>query len=430
MRQVLLRVDDEQLSAAIDVLEEYNVDYVVTDADDAPDRGTLVIFPLPTQAVSTVFDELHDAGLDEDTYTIVTSAEFISTENYDELRQEHTSAVQALPRAEFHAKVREMKWPRLTYYLGTVLSVVVATAGLLLDSPALVIGAMVIAPQVTSALAASTGSLLGDWDMFVDSFRRQSVGLGLAIAGAAMFGAGVRWAGFVPPSMDITRLELMGLRLAPSSLSTAGAIAAGVVGAFGFTTEQSTSLVGVMIAAALIPAAAAVGLGVAWAAPLAAVGALLLLLTNLFAINVGAFVTLVLMGYRLSWRGEERSIEQTIRDVRKPVLVAVVVVLAAAFVGTAALSGQHMAFEQQATESVERTFEETPYRNLTLKRVSMQYAGFSPVGGAPEVIVRVSRSSNVGYPELGRDIQRRIETSTGQDVRVSVQYEESTTTRT
>jgi uncharacterized membrane protein len=52
-----------------------------------------------------------------------------------------------------------------------------------------------------------------------------------------------------------------------------------------------------MVAAALIPAAATVGIGIAWNLPVVAAGAALLLVSNFAAINVVAPVVLWLLGY-------------------------------------------------------------------------------------------------------------------------------------
>ncbi len=421
MRQVHLWVSEDQRQAAAEVLEDHGVDYVTTDGEEAAETGTVFLFPLPTEAVSSVFDDLESEGIDVDEYTVVTSAETIATAHYEEVQNKHSSLIRGLARSEIHSKVREMQWPRLTYYVGTILSVVAATVGLLVDSPAIIIGSMVIAPQVSSAISADVAVLLGDWDMFVDSVRRQAFGLAVAIVAAAAFAWFAKWASLVPPTIAVGQFELMGLRWAPTGLTIIAALVAGAVGAFGFTTEQSMSIVGVMIAAAIVPAAAAVGIAVTWDLPVIAIGALLLLAVNVFAINVGAFVTLVAMGYRPEWSGN-RALLQGIDDGSGRKALAVAVVLLVAFAGTAYFSGQYVSFNRSVNNEVTDTLSESPYSDLTLTRVQAQYPGSVFSSNATNVTVVVTRSPNASYPKLSSTLERRIERRTGRNVLVNVQF--------
>lgn len=422
MRHVNLRVSGESRSSVATVLDEEGVDYVVSRLEGSP--AVLFQFPLPNEAVADVFDAFQEQGLDDEAYVVLTSAEIVSTANFAELRSKHSGAVRGLAPPDLLSKTRSMQWPRLTYHVGTILSVVAAAVGLLTGSPAVTIGAMVIAPQVSSALSASTGALLGDWQMVVDSVRRQGVGLLLAVLAAGAFGVGIRWISAVPPSLALEQLDLMGLRLGPTVLSTIAALVAGAVGAFGFTTRQATSLVGVMIAAAIVPAAAAVGLAAAWGMPLVAVGALLLLLVNVLAVNVSSFLTYLAMGYRPTWR-PEGPLLQTVGSVSQVRLAATVAVVAVLLLGTTALTGQHLLFQQSINEVVESTMNEDDYRSLSLTGVTVEYGGETPIGATPNVTVAVSRSTNETFPDLAGTLERRIEERTGRNVAVSVEYSET-----
>ena len=337
MRELHVHASADEREEVAAILDEYDVDYtVVSDEGD----GALFFFPLPTAMVGPILDEFRDADIEEDGYTVSTAAELAETPNFTELRKRYSDSMQKLSKSELHAKIREMQWPYQLYYLGTLLSVIAAAAGLLLDQPALIIGAMIIAPQVSSALAAPTGVLLTDWELFVNSVKEQGLGLGMAIIAAAVFGWFVRWAGFVPPGLSVMHVELIGVRLAPTALSTFGAIIAGIVGAFGYTTEQSTTIIGVMIAAAIIPAAAAVGLAIAWMTPLLAVGAFLLLLVNILAINIGALFTLVGMGYDPRWREDDDSLRDSIPSGQRTAVYATLLVVLLAAVGTGAMTAR------------------------------------------------------------------------------------------
>lgn len=422
MAQIL--IDEDRRAGVTGALDELGVDYVVTDDDRAGSEGAMVFFPVPTSDVEPVFDRLHEHGLERDAYTVLTKVESASAERFGDLGEhlDFGGGYSGLPRSELLWKISEITWGETSYHVGTLLSVLVATAGLLLDSVALVIGAMVIAPQVSTAISASVGVILGDWGLFRDSVRKQVVGLGGAVLAAAGFTWLVRWYGALPPATAITQIELIGARLAPGLLSTIGAIGAGAAGAFGFTTEQSTSLVGVMIAAAIIPAAGAVGIAIAWPLPLLAVGASLLLVVNLLAVNFGSLAVLWALGY-----APEGSPTKMVPGREHLTSVAIVALVLLGTVGVGTLTYGHVTSERTANTAVQDTLEQPQYSDLDLVQVRSEFVGLSSTVGVPGVTVTVSRSSNERYPELASDLEERIEDRTGTDVNVRVRYRESTT---
>ncbi|WP_433627157.1 TIGR00341 family protein [Halomicrococcus sp. NG-SE-24] len=424
MRELHIRIPDERLDDVTSILDDYGGDFTTITGNEG---DTLVLCPIPTAAVSLILDELREAGIDDESYTVLTKAEIVETPNFDGFRERHSTTVRKLAKAELHEKIREIQWPYQLYYLGTILSVIAAAAGLLLDQPALIIGSMIIAPQVSSALAAPTGILLGDWKLFVDSVKEQALGLGVAIIGAAVFGWLVRWTGFVPPGLVLPDIELVGVRLAPTFLSTIGAVIAGVVGAFGYTTEQSTTLVGVMIAAALIPAAAATGLAMAWMAPLFGIGAFLLLLVNILAINLGAFLTLLGMGYQPDWRVADHSLRESVPSEHQVAVYGMLFLLLVVTLGTGYLTATNIVFTQAVNQEVDRTLDQPAYTNLSLSNVQTTYGGPSGRVEPTNVTVQVSRTSNQGYADLAERLEGEIERRTNQDVKVTVEFTESQT---
>lgn len=423
LAQVLVPADTRE--DVLSTLDELGIDHVVTDDDRADSGGSVVFFPVPTGGVEPVFDRLHDRGLSEDAYTVLTKVESASAERFTDIQRRYGSGegFNLLPRSELHWKIRELTWGRLTYHVGTLVSVVVAMAGLLVDSVALVVGAMVIAPQVSTAISASVGAVLADWTLFRDGIRRQVLGLGSAVVAVAGVAWLVRQTGVLPPMTRVTRIELMTGRLSPSILTTLGALGAGAAGAFGFTTEQSSSLIGVMVAAAIIPAAAAIGIAVAWSLPLLALGAAVLLLVNLLAINVGSLVVLWALGYT-----PERPAGEWFPDREHAVSAALVVLLVVSMVGVGWLTVGHAQFQRGTNAAVQETLERPAYGELDLVQVTTEYAGpGAAAAGTPEVTVRLSRPADRSYPDLAGALADRIERRTGTDVTVSTTYRESNT---
>lgn len=171
-------------------------------------------------------------------------------------------------------------------------------------------------------------------------------------------------------------------RISPGALSLVVGLAAGAAGSIGLATALPVSLVGVMVAAALIPAAATVGIGFAWNLPVVAAGAALMLVANLTAINVVTPAVLWVLGYRptdwrsASWRTYAR-------------VAAVVVLLAATFAGAAAaVTADQVSSERAANRAVTETLADDEYGDLTLVSVR---ATVPLVGDGYGVTVAVER---------------------------------------
>ena len=171
-------------------------------------------------------------------------------------------------------------------YVATVfLSTVVAAVGLMRDNVAVIIGAMVIAPLLGPNMTLALATTLGDLKLGKKAVSVNVVGLGLALAVSIVTG--------VILNLDVIPVEIQS-RTSVGLSDVVLALAAGSAGALAFTTGISATVVGVMVAVALLPPLAAGGLllgGGEWAA---AGGALLLTLTNVICINLAAVLTFLL----------------------------------------------------------------------------------------------------------------------------------------
>lgn len=189
------------------------------------------------------------------------------------------------------------------HYTLIVLSAVVAMGGMLRDSTAVVIGAMVIAPLLGPNIALALGTTLGDTKLIGRALRVNLAGLVLAVGLSVAGGVLLTVDASIPELASRTEVALGDLALA---------LAAGVAGTLSITRGVSTALVGVMVAVALMPPAVAVGLLVGAGAYGMALGAGLLLLTNVVAINLAAVSTFIVQGIRpTTWYEAERARKAT-----------------------------------------------------------------------------------------------------------------------
>lgn len=180
-----------------------------------------------------------------------------------------------------------------------VLSTIVAAGGMIRDSPAVVIGAMMIAPLIGPNIALSLGTTLADWALIKRSLRINIFGLAIALMIATL-------AGVVLP-VDVTVSEIAA-RTEVNVGDVALALAAGVAGVLSVTRGVATALIGVMVAVALLPPIVAVGLLIGTGMFSGAYGAAMLTVTNIVAINLAGVVTFLLQGIRpMTWYEEKKA---------------------------------------------------------------------------------------------------------------------------
>lgn len=429
MRLVHVSIPDEQRGPVVRVLSDNDVTYVVLNDDG---ESLLLEFPIPADASGELLDALHDAGLRDDAYTVVGTVDTATTPTIETLMDRYAGTYDPLPMPELRSKARDLSRDPLSYVGLVFLAAVIAAAGLLVESPAVVVGSMVIAPFVGPVLTASVGIVSGDTEMLRESVRLQVGGLLVAILGAALFAALVRTLYFVPPSLTIGALDLVSSRAAPSFLTIAVGVAAGIAAAFGMTTKGPTSLIGVMIAAALVPAAAVVGLALVWERPVVAAGSLVVVTATFLAINVAVYATLRVLGYRRSSVGEEAETEVTANISWPPslsgnrrhsaVTVAIALVVVAATVGAAYGTYQQATFERETNRAVETALSQPVYTDLSLVSVRAGYAGPSFGQRSTSVTVVVESPRDGSYPGFARAIRSRIVSQTGRKPVVRVQF--------
>tara|TARA_R110002124_G_scaffold60989_6_gene167221 strand:- start:749 stop:1747 length:999 start_codon:yes stop_codon:yes gene_type:complete len=192
-------------------------------------------------------------------------------------------------REELYVEIARGAKFDLTFVLLVLLSTVVASIGLFNDNVAVIIAAMVIAPLLGPNMALAFGCALGDRELISRAAFANLTGIILAIAGAAV-------AGFVMPD-KYSGPELIS-RTVIGYDAIALALASGAAGAISITTRVSNVLVGVMVAVALMPPAAATGYMLGTERYTLAAGAGGLLLVNIVCINLSAQIVFLAKGIK------------------------------------------------------------------------------------------------------------------------------------
>ncbi|WP_435362841.1 TIGR00341 family protein [Haloarchaeobius sp. DYHT-AS-18] len=425
MRLVQVMIPAGKREAVLDLLDDEGIDYVLTDETSGRKYTGVVSFPLPSEAVEPILHELREAGIERQSYTVVVDAETVVSKKFERLKEKYAREEETsnrISREELKSQASEMAPEVPAYALLTVVSVVIATAGVLLDSAAVVVGSMVIAPLIGPAMAASVGTVLDDADLFSRGARLQILGLVLAVVAAAAFAALLRTLHLIPP-MDILVVGQVQERLRPDILSLAVALGAGIAGAMSMRSGVSASLVGVMIAVALVPPTAVIGIGIAYMKPLVVLGASVLVLVNVLSINLAATATLWYSGYRPEhWLRLDEARTATLK--RVAVLVASIAILSVFLGGVTYMSYTTAAIEDDMIAGVETTVSDYPeLRLVDVKLVHEENLYERIFDPRPErVVVTLARPPGETYPGLPEQLRTNV--VNGNDVAVEVRYME------
>jgi uncharacterized hydrophobic protein (TIGR00271 family) len=181
------------------------------------------------------------------------------------------------------------------YWILLALSGIIATAGVITDSTATVIGAMIVAPLMTPILGTALALVISHHHHLTRSL--------LAVFGGALVVTGIAFLlGMLNP-MDILIDENSQIlvRVHPRLIDLIAALATGMVGAFALVrSDVSNTLPGVAIAIALVPPLAVAGLTLQQGMISEALGAFLLFGTNVAAITFTSTIVLLLYNVRES----------------------------------------------------------------------------------------------------------------------------------
>ncbi len=232
----------------------------------------------------------------------------------------------------------ELSQPGINFLFLMVVSSLLASFGLLQNSAAVIIGAMLVAPLMSPLMSFSVGLVQGN--------LRLMRGAAFTVALGVLIGLSVAVVGGTIMPIHVITGE-MSARGEPSLLDMGVAIASGAAGAYAMARRDVPSaLAGVAIAAALVPPLCTVGLALAFGQMELASGAGLLFLTNIVSISLAGAGVFAWLGLRPA--PQSRTWRQVI--ISLIVLMILALPLASAFVRAARTA--------QQVEAVRRTLEQ------------------------------------------------------------------------
>jgi uncharacterized hydrophobic protein (TIGR00271 family) len=180
----------------------------------------------------------------------------------------------------------------------------IGAVGILVNSDILIVGAMVVGPEYNAIIGVALGIDRRERLPVLRGLSALAAGFLAAIILTLAFGAVIRWSGQTPEAFARGVRPVADLISSPDLFSVVVAVLAGIVGVVSLTEAQASALIGVFISVTTIPAAASLGLSIAYTDGSRALGSTYQLLLNVVVlIVVGAAVMRL---QRAIWRGGPR----------------------------------------------------------------------------------------------------------------------------
>ncbi|WP_374295212.1 DUF389 domain-containing protein [Acinetobacter sp.] len=246
---------------------------------------------------------------EKDSPTIVVDEDHPEQEKYEVLKeklrykQAKRENAKKIDHKQVRLNIQADALPTKTFFIMNALAAVIAAYGLLADSAAVVIGAMLVAMMLGPISGVALSFIDSRWILF-----RTAMGT-LLIGVAMIFAIGVV-IGFIHHDMPMTS-EILS-RTQPTMIDLMIALAGGAAGAFASVSPRlSVAVVGVAVATALVPPLVASGILFAHFQWANSGNAFLLAVTNMVAIQISSSLVLWIAGFR---RGSEEELQSNVLE--------------------------------------------------------------------------------------------------------------------
>jgi uncharacterized hydrophobic protein (TIGR00271 family) len=286
------------------------------------------------------------------------------------------------------------------YLFMTAMSAGIAVLGLLLSSPAVVIGAMLLSPLMDPIMGLGFALAIGDYPWLKQSARSLAWGTAMAIALTATLV-------YLSPIQTIT--PEIAARTQPNLFDLFVALFSALAGAYAMIRGREGTIVGVAIATALMPPLATVGFGLATWNWTVFSGALLLYVTNLITIALTALGMARLYGFRTSLSSRNTLLQNI-------AVLAVFVALAIPL----AFSLQSIAWQANAQRIVRAEIVEKFDRRARIDGLEIEF-------GTTPIAISATMLTPVLNPVAETEAERALSARLGEEVELSlIQFEVGT----
>ena len=256
--------------------------------------GDLVECDVAREAASPLIETLRDLGVERDGGIVASTPDLVMSDAAA-LAEEAAPGLpsDAVVWEQVEARTSEETSLSATYLVYLSVALMLAAVGVLLDSPILIVGAMVVGPEFGPIAALCVAAVQRRWVVFRQSLVALIVGFPVAMAVTYAFTWLMTALGLFDPSMLAAERPLTSFIWRPDAISFVVAFLAGIAGMLSLTTTKSGALVGVLISVTTVPAAANASVALAYGVLDEFLGSVGQLSLNLLGIITAGIVTLV-----------------------------------------------------------------------------------------------------------------------------------------
>jgi uncharacterized hydrophobic protein (TIGR00271 family) len=278
-------------------------------------RGDLILCDVAREEASVLIDDLKELGVAEEGSISLEQIDSQLSAAADRAeRAARGTPSDAVVWEEVEARTSESIELGGNFLLFMVLACLIASVGIFLGSPILIVGAMVVGPEFGPIAGFCVALVERRRDVASRSLKALAVGFPTGITAAFLLTLICTWTGLLASDFTSSEHPLTQFISHPDGFSFIVAVFAGTAGVLSLTSAKSGALVGVLISVTTIPAAADIGVSAASADWSEWRGAMAQLSVNLTAI-VFAGVTTLFVQHRLYDRRRRRHLHDGSRAV-------------------------------------------------------------------------------------------------------------------
>lgn len=263
--------------------------------------GDLIIATVAREAANEIVDELIEIGLPlEGTIQLEPLNTWVSKRDFEAMETAPGDEADAVVWAEVTARAYDDTSFNWTFMSFLTLATTLATVAIVLDSPVLVIGAMVLGPDFGPVAAMGLAVVRRRFELLNRSLRLLAVGFATSIAIATLLVLASRALGWITEDSVTGSRAATGFIYHPDKWSVVVAILAGIAGVLALTSSSSNSMVGVFISVTTVPASGNIALGLAFSQWNQVWGSGLQLFINVTGMAIAGWLTLLIQQF--VWR--------------------------------------------------------------------------------------------------------------------------------
>ena len=255
--------------------------------------GDVILCDVAREEASVVIDDLRGLGIHE---TGSISLEMVDSEVSRVGRAAEAAAkgtpADAVIWEDVVARTADESTLSTVYLIFMIVAMIIAAVGIFLNSPILIVGAMVVGPEFGPVAGVCVGIVQGRFGAARRSLVALAVGFPLAISVTVLLILVLKATGVTPETFSSADHSLSTSIASPDVFAVIVAFCAGVAGMLSLTSAKSGALIGVLISVTTIPAAANVAVSFVYQDWEAWRGSQLQLALNLGVILIAGLLTL------------------------------------------------------------------------------------------------------------------------------------------